>query len=846
MSRDPGLVDEMYQKLHGGSWNCRTSLAGQEVLEWPVAAVATLGELAAAVTAPCRSTWPLLYPESLHQDLREFIWTLRDTLDHGDVTSLGQRGVTPLGQALATFGATPGATWADVRAAVRGWQKLVDELEENWCCLAEDAADLLDDLEDRATTRATAEDTDEETDEDTAEETDEETDEDTTTAWDGDLMDDSTGWGTSGDNLVATAQQAPMALTMEEVYSMVDKLIARVEVVKKAVKEAMVATSRAGTATRRGQQAESAMGLLGRLVVECENASLLTLELHERLQFIKTTLEGTEEASPDVLEALLAAVAEFERLWEASARLATRHLLGTLEDICRLLSNPYGGSAGPSSSGGPGGSGDLSGPGDSGGPGGRSVAKRRQEAIEDTRWPSKKQRPTPFCSETNNSSSITGTPQQPEAAPVSVAESDILSVGSAFGCANSICASRQSLGCKPVYSYPGFQTPFRVLEWPVAAVATLGELAAAVTAPCRSTWPLLYPESLHQDLREFIWTLRDTLDHGDVTSLGQRGVTPLGQALATFGATPGATWADVRAAVRGWQKLVDELEENWCCLAEDAADLLDDLEDRATTRATAEDTDEETDEDTAEETDEETDEDTTTAWDGDLMDDSTGWGTSGDNLVATAQQAPMALTMEEVYSMVDKLIARVEVVKKAVKEAMVATSRAGTATRRGQQAESAMGLLGRLVVECENASLLTLELHERLQFIKTTLEGTEEASPDVLEALLAAVAEFERLWEASARLATRHLLGTLEDICRLLSNPYGGSAGPSSSGGPGGSGDLSGPGDSGGPGGHSVAKRRQEAIEDTRPEVKINLRKKSAFLPRPQVTITRRFDSSLV
>ncbi|RMC16817.1 hypothetical protein DUI87_06070 [Hirundo rustica rustica] len=36
MSRDPGLVDEMYQKLHGGSWNCRTSLAGQEVRGYSV------------------------------------------------------------------------------------------------------------------------------------------------------------------------------------------------------------------------------------------------------------------------------------------------------------------------------------------------------------------------------------------------------------------------------------------------------------------------------------------------------------------------------------------------------------------------------------------------------------------------------------------------------------------------------------------------------------------------------------------------------------------------------------------------------------------------------------------
>ncbi|TRZ08144.1 hypothetical protein HGM15179_018961, partial [Zosterops borbonicus] len=272
-------------------------------------------------------------------------------------------------------------------------------------------------------------------------------------------------------------------------------------------------------------------------------------------------------------------------------------------------------------------------------------------------------------------------------------------------------------------------------------VATLGELVATVTAPRRDMWPLLYPESLHTDLRKFISTLWDTLDHGDVTSLGQRGVTPLGQALATLGATPGATWADVRASVRAWRELVTAVEEGWCRLTEEAIELYDTWDNEAITK------------------------DITTVWAGNLQEETAGPGTAADNLVATGQQPPVALTS-------------------------VATRQMGAATRRGQQAEKALGLVACLVATCDRAIALPMELHGRLEDMEAALEGTQEVSPDVPEALVAAVAEAEQLWEASARLATCHLLGTLEDIHRLLLSPH----------------------DS--PGGCTVAEQCQRAIED--------------------------------
>ncbi|XP_039944480.1 uncharacterized protein LOC120764563 [Hirundo rustica] len=311
-------------------------------------------------------------------------------------------------------------------------------------------------------------------------------------------------------------------------------------------------------------------------------------------------------------------------------------------------------------------------------------------------------------------------------------------------------------------------SPPQVLEALVSVVATLGELASTVTAPRRSVWPLLYPKSLHTDLRRFTWRLRDMLDHGSVTSPGQHGDTSLSRALAALGATSGVTWANVKT----WHDSVYVLTESWFWLVEEAVDLLDTWENVATDKATA----------------------TTQAKD--LQDKTASLGTAGENLVATARQPLVALAEDEVDSLLATHEARVVAVIKAMEESVVATSQAGAATRRGQRGEEALGLLRRLVVECDRATVFPLELLRQLGDIKTTLLNIKERSPNVPEDLVAAVAEAKRLWEASARLTTHHLLVTLGEIDFLLSSPYGGSGGP------------------GGPRGRAVAERCQRAIED--------------------------------
>ncbi|TRZ04975.1 hypothetical protein HGM15179_022131 [Zosterops borbonicus] len=78
--------------------------------------------------------------------------------------------------------------------------------------------------------------------------------------------------------------------------------------------------------------------------------------------------EECTEVSPDNRKSPLAKAKELcgaQWLLEASARLITDHLLGTLEEIRKFLWSPSGGSGGP------------------GGPFGRAVAERCQRAIED-------------------------------------------------------------------------------------------------------------------------------------------------------------------------------------------------------------------------------------------------------------------------------------------------------------------------------------------------------------------------------------------------------------------------------------------------------------------------------
>ncbi|XP_064594000.1 uncharacterized protein LOC135460952 [Zonotrichia leucophrys gambelii] len=307
--------------------------------------------------------------------------------------------------------------------------------------------------------------------------------------------------------------------------------------------------------------------------------------------------------------------------------------------------------------------------------------------------------------------------------------------------------------------------PRELLEALVAVVATLGELAATVAGPYGDVLLAVSPRSLQAALGTFIGHLQDTLDH--------QGVTSLGQALAAFRANLGATWAHVTAAASAWRESVATIEDSWARLAREATELCDACRDtasrEATTAATA----------------------NTRARD--LQDMATRWGTSLHNLVAKARQLPLATDKEkgasaeaEHEAQVAAAAKEMEATTKAMEEAVVARSEGEAATRRGQRAEGALGLLERLVAACDEATAFPRELQRRLGDIEAALKGTNEASPDVPEDLVAKVAEAERLWEASSRLATRHLLRTLGDIRRLP----------------------------GGPGAHAVAERCQRAIED--------------------------------
>ncbi|XP_066063117.1 uncharacterized protein [Chamaea fasciata] len=282
-------------------------MESDEVLGNPVDVVATLGVLAATTATPRRD----VSPESLQAALRKFSQELRDTLGHGDVTSLSEHGVTPLSQALVALGTTPGATWDDVRAAVKPWWERVKALSESWAWLASKALELVSTLEG----------------------------EDTATDPAGDLWDKTANEGITGSSLVALAFQMAMTLPLAAAVQHT-----RIFMDLEATEEA---TRQAGKATEREQWVKEARRLALRLVTTCTKARFLPWQLHFQLWNIKVALMGTKDASLDVPVALVAAVAEFEDLWKASSHLTRGYLLRTLQDIDDLLSSPSGGSGSP-------------------------------------------------------------------------------------------------------------------------------------------------------------------------------------------------------------------------------------------------------------------------------------------------------------------------------------------------------------------------------------------------------------------------------------------------------------------------------------------------------------------
>ncbi|XP_063037633.1 uncharacterized protein LOC134432671 [Melospiza melodia melodia] len=280
-----------------------------------------------------------------------------------------------------------------------------------------------------------------------------------------------------------------------------------------------------------------------------------------------------------------------------------------------------------------------------------------------------------------------------------------------------------------------------LLQPQVTVVATLGELLDTVPRRDKEMMLLGSAGRLYQDLEDFTRDLRVTLYciegtwwHRNVISDGDNPVTYLSQALAAYKSTPGTPRNRVTMAASKWHRSAYALVNRWAKLAEKATKLHDtcrDLAAKAATKAA-----------------------TATARARELQDEAARYGIAQENMVELGQ----ALGREEGA----EVVAWREAQKRI--EAMVAAREATRATMVRQRLEAALGLLERLVAACDEASALPRELQWRLKYTEATLKGTNEASLDVPEDLLAQVPMTERLWEANIHLAKSHLLGTLQDI----------------------------------------------------------------------------------
>ncbi|KAL9822920.1 uncharacterized protein GJ701_016131 [Geothlypis trichas] len=642
------------------------------LLQPQVTVVATLGELLATLPrwdeemlpmSAASLYWALVnFTESLWVTLycTDCTWWRRNvTCDDGDP-------LTSLSRGLAAYRSTTWTTWTHVTMVASKWQRSVSVLVNSWAQLARAATKLHSTCRVMVTevTHKVA----------------------TATARARELQALAACDGTAQENMVGLGQ----ALGREEGAEVVAGREAQER------REAMVAASEATRAIMVRQRVEAALGLLERLVAACDEATAFPRELQRRIGDIKATMNWKNMGYFDILEGLVAKVVVAERLWEANARLAKDHLLGTVDDIFKFYID-----------------GDPPSPSDCG------VAERCQRATEDI--PRRLQ--PPEC------------PQSiPKVSPVTMElykrgeDADKGTEGSPQGQGPPQEATLVTRSLTSPLSPPQVSSP--QLQVLVAVVTGLDEVVAIVTG---THWGK-FPDSLHEDLKNFTRSLRAFLKHGGVTSVGNSDVPSLRRALATIWATPGTTWADVRAASSAWRELVAKLVDSWDWLVREATKLRE----------------------------------------------------KG----VTAQQLMVAQDKKEVAW------------KMALHDAQVvrATNEAGAeavaTTRRGHWAVVALGPLQRLVAVCVKATLFYWNMEWQLRDIEAILKGTNEASPDVLQVLMAKVAKFEQLWDASTRLAKEHLLGTLEDIHNLLLSPCGDHCGP------------------GGPGSRAVAERCQKAIED--------------------------------
>ncbi|XP_074875123.1 uncharacterized protein LOC142026177 [Buteo buteo] len=336
-----------------------------ELLEPLVTVVAILGELGATPgDIPLDGS-----PGSLRARLVALIGNIRRAVDHhqGDATRL-RRALAAAGATKATAGATTGATlepaavppgdsavpgatagdaWAIVATIAREWREAVAAVAATWAAVAGDAARLRDACGTAATAGAAA---------------------GVTTGHLAAAMAQEDG---ARRQLLAATRALPVAselATMAEAAAAhktrVSEASAGLRAAAEATEKMAVALVEAAVAGERGRLAAVAYKPLGRLVAACHQAALFYCHLQCRLEDVEATVatvaaghggpeapgaarEGpgfpgstaTARGGPGVPEDLTAAVAAAEALWDASARLAKCHLLGTLRVARGLLVN---------------------------------------------------------------------------------------------------------------------------------------------------------------------------------------------------------------------------------------------------------------------------------------------------------------------------------------------------------------------------------------------------------------------------------------------------------------------------------------------------------------------------
>ncbi|KAM6038733.1 uncharacterized protein LJ206_020686 [Theristicus caerulescens] len=323
-----------------------------ELLQPLVTVVATLGELG-GTTGDVPLAGPL---GSLWAGLVALSGKIRGAMEHssGEATCL-RHALATAGATRATPGATPepavvppgdpavprataGDPWATVATITRRWREAVASVATTWEGVVEDATRLKEACGTVATAEAAA------------------------GAITGHLA-ALVAQDRAHQQLLEATRALPVASELDTAASEVAAHEARVaeasaglQAATEATEKAVVAMVETVAARERGRLAAVACEPLGRLVAACHGATRFYGHLRHLLEDIEATVAtmaagrsgpegaaggpeapGVAQEGPGGPKHLLAAVAVAEVLWEASARLAQRHLLKTLLVARRLL-----------------------------------------------------------------------------------------------------------------------------------------------------------------------------------------------------------------------------------------------------------------------------------------------------------------------------------------------------------------------------------------------------------------------------------------------------------------------------------------------------------------------------